>query len=295
MTEATGIARKRTFVSPQKTQTSITSFSRQKKLNNCATPERSALTRSFNSITATGPKITSPPIHNKLSNNPFQPLAEGDNEEEETSNNTTETPATTETEMETTSNSTPESNSTMSSPERKGISRRALHALRKIRTARKVLMDSSLREELDKLLGEGMVDHLTQELGSGPLESTGTSKIDEEEQEEPEEEGEKTDPIKEKDKQTNEMEVDIEETKQSSVPSTRTVRQELRQDQGHSTNTAKNVSFAEVASKGSTSSNSHSQRQGNVKNPYANQARPPKPQDEPGILYPQRPLQTPIK
>jgi len=212
MNEATGIARKRTFVSPQKMQIPITSFSRQKKQNNCATPERSALTRSFNSITTTGPKLNSPPVHNKLSNNPFQPLAEGYNEEEEMSNNTIETPAITETETETTSTSMIESVSTISSPiasPEKGISRKAIHALRKIRTARKVLMDSSLREELDKLLGEGMVDHLTQELGGDLVESTGITKIDKVDQEESVEETEKTDTPQEKNyKQTEEMVAD---------------------------------------------------------------------------------------
>jgi hypothetical protein len=122
MSEATGITRKRTFVSPQKTQISITSFSRQKKQNNCATPERSALTRPFNSIIASGPKVNSPPTQNKLSDNPFQPLAEVDNEEEEMTNTSLESnqskPSITET--ETTSTSTLESSSTTSSPEKRG-------------------------------------------------------------------------------------------------------------------------------------------------------------------------------
>jgi len=288
MNEATGIARKRTFVSPQKTQISITSFSRQKKQNNCATPERSALTRSFNSITTTGPKLNSPPVHNKLSNNPFQPLAEGDNEEEEMSNNTIETPAITETETETTSTSMIESVSTISSPiasPEKGISRKAIHALRKIRTARKVLMDSSLREELDKLLGEGMADHLTQELGGDLVESTGTTKIDKVDQEESVEETEKTDTPQGKNyKQTEEMVADNIE------------RQESRQQHCQPTNTEKNVSFVDATSKRSTSFNSHSLRQGgNINNPYVKQTRVPKPQEESGVLYPQRPLQTPIR
>jgi hypothetical protein len=178
MNEATRIARKRTFVSPQKTQISITSFSRRKKQNNCTTPERSALTRSFNSTIALGPKVNSPPAQNKLSNNPLQPLAKVDNEEEEMTNTSSESnqskPSITET--ETTSTSTLESYSTTSSPEKKGLSRKALHALRKIRSARKVLMDTSLREELDRLMGEGSAAHLVQELGGDPFEIQGPQK-----------------------------------------------------------------------------------------------------------------------
>jgi hypothetical protein len=146
-------------------------------------------------------------------------------------------------------------------------------------------MDSSLREELDKLLGEGMVDHLTQELGGDLVESTGTTKIDKEDQEESEEETEKTDtPQGKNDKQTEEMVADNIE------------RQESRQQHGQPTNTEKNVSFAEATSKRSTSFNSHSLRQGgNINNPYVKQTRVPKPQEESGVLYPQRPLQTPIR
>jgi len=177
MNKATGIARKRTFISPQKTQIPITSFSRQKKQNNCTTPERSALTRSFNSIIVSRPKVNSPPAQNKLSNNPFHSLAEVDNEEEMTntsSESNQSKPSITET--ETTSTSTLESYSTTSSPEKKGLSRKALHALRKIRSARKVLMDTSLREELDRLMGEGSAAHLVQELGGDPFEIQGPQK-----------------------------------------------------------------------------------------------------------------------
>jgi hypothetical protein len=90
MNEATGFARKRTFVSPQKTQISITSFSKQKKQNKSPSPERSALSRSYNPITAMGHTINSPPSQLKLSNNPFTPLDEEDNEDEISDNTTGE-------------------------------------------------------------------------------------------------------------------------------------------------------------------------------------------------------------
>jgi hypothetical protein len=294
MNEATRIARKRTFVSPQKTQISITSFSRRKKQNNCTTPERSALTRSFNSTIALGPKVNSPPAQNKLSNNPLQPLAKVDNEEEEMTNTSSESnqskPSITET--ETTSTSTLESCSTTSSPEKKGLSRKALHALRKIRSARKVLMDTSLREELDRLMGEGSAVHLVQELGGDPVENSGTSKIDEEEQEESEVEDENP----EANSSAREMEVDTEEVSKTPhlTPDSIQIGKETQESpQDKSIGPAKNVSFVEVVSGGSN--NSHSLRQGKTRHPYVRQVQVSRPSVESGILYPQSPLQAPVR
>jgi hypothetical protein len=104
MNEATGKDRKRNYCSPQKTQTSITSFSK-KKQNQSLTPERTALSRSFSAITSPS-SVGSPPLKLKLSNNPFNPLAEEEDNEEEMFNNTPEgqtSPPTTETDS--TSNS----------------------------------------------------------------------------------------------------------------------------------------------------------------------------------------------
>jgi hypothetical protein len=156
MNEATGFARKRTFVSPQKTQISITSFSKQKKQNKSPTPERSALSRSYNAITAMGHTINSPPSQLKLSNNPFTPLAEEDNEDEIGDNTTGEsqqsTPSITETDIDPYSTFNSRTNVLIFPPEKKLLSQKAQQALRKIRTVKKALMDSSLRDKLKKVL-----------------------------------------------------------------------------------------------------------------------------------------------
>jgi hypothetical protein len=86
MNEALEKDRKRNYCSPQKTQTSITFFSK-KKQNQGLTPERTALSRSFRAITSPS-SVGSPPLKLKLSNNPFNPLAEEDDNEEEMFNKT---------------------------------------------------------------------------------------------------------------------------------------------------------------------------------------------------------------
>jgi hypothetical protein len=76
--------KKRNYISPQKNQTSIIAYTNQKsqkKINNNATPPRSALERSQAAILG----INSPPTATKLaiSNNPYQALSEDDEEEVE--------------------------------------------------------------------------------------------------------------------------------------------------------------------------------------------------------------------
>jgi hypothetical protein len=159
MNEASGVARKRTFGSPQKTQSSIITFSK-KKQNQSQTPECTALTRSFKAITTMN-TVSSPPAKSRLNNNPFTPLAEEEENEEEIEEVDNTTPgiqhSTTSTaETDSTYDSTTDP-SIVSSPEKKLLSKKALQALQKIRTARIALSDTSLREELDGLLDKGIM------------------------------------------------------------------------------------------------------------------------------------------
>jgi len=302
MNEATGFARKRTFVSPQKTQISITSFSKQKKQNKSPTPERSALSRSYNAITAMGHTINSPPSPLKLSNNPFTPLAEDDNEDEISDNTTGEsqqsTPSITETDIDSHSTLNSSTNSLITSPEKKLLSRKAQQALRKIRTVKKALMDNSLRDELKKVLGKGSVDYISRELGGDPSNDMENSRSEDDETKKSEEEIENTSghtQKEEEEKATSHMEMEPEEDPQ------------LKKVLGGQENSekiaplirdkpqvkGKNVSFATAVTKVPT--NSHSIQQGNIRNPYKPASHSASQQAEQGTLYHQCSPQTPAR
>jgi len=302
MNEATGFARKRTFVSPQKTQISLTSFSKQKKQNKSPTPERSALSRSYNTITAMGHTINSPPSQLKLSNNPFTPLAEEDNEDEIRDNTTGEsqqsTPSITETDIDSDSTFDSPTNSFITSPEKKLLSRKAPQALRKIRTVRKALMDNSLRDELKAVLGKGSVDYISRELGGDPSNNTENSRSEDDKTQRSEEEIENTSghtQKEEEEKASSHMETEPEEDPQlkqvqgGQENSEKTAPQTRDKPQGK----GKNVSFTAAVTKGPT--NSHSLQQGNIRNPHKQASQSATSQVEQGTLYPQCSTQTPAR
>jgi hypothetical protein len=92
------------------------------------------------------------------------------------------------------------------------------------------------------------------------------------------------------------MEVDTEEASKTHhlTPDPIQIRKETQESpQDKSIGPTKNVSFVEVVSGGRN--NSHSLRQGNTRHPYVRQVQVSRLSVEPGILYPQSPLQAPVR
>jgi len=160
--------KKRNYTSPQKTQTSIIAYTNQisqiaqKKINSNITPPRSVLQCSQEAILG----LRSPPATNKnlvLSNNPYEALSQEDDEDDENiseeplGRNTDSRSSTKGADQDSASISTPDrtketasfSSTTISSQEKVLLSHKALQALGKLRLARKALIDSSIREELE--------------------------------------------------------------------------------------------------------------------------------------------------
>jgi hypothetical protein len=153
--------KKRNYTSPQKTQTSIVTFTNQnapqKKFNSNHTPQRSAISRSQELILG----LTSPPNAGKnlaLSNNPFNVLSQEEEEEEDISRSLVgmskevADPDTASFKTGDTEETEP-SSTTISSAEQALLSKRAQQALRKLRLARNALTDSSIRKELEAVYG----------------------------------------------------------------------------------------------------------------------------------------------
>jgi hypothetical protein len=170
--------KKRNYISPQKTQTSIVAFTNQKapqkKINNNTTPPRlvSALSRSQKAILG----IRSPPAPNKnlaISNNPYKALSQEDDEDEVNTEDDalqmTQASSTTKGDMgsdksvdrenascltlDRTDETASTSSTTISSHEKVLLSRKAQAALRKLRAAQKKLTDASIRAELELAYG----------------------------------------------------------------------------------------------------------------------------------------------
>jgi hypothetical protein len=156
--------KKRNYTSPQKTQTSIVTFTNQnappKKFNSNHTPQRSSLSRSQEAIM----RISSPPnisMKLALSNNPYKALLQEEEEEElleslvgvnqEVSPNTGED-LTASSKIRNTEEIA-SSSINISSPEKVLLSKKAQQALRKLKIARKALTDMAIREELEAAYG----------------------------------------------------------------------------------------------------------------------------------------------
>jgi len=156
--------KKRNYTSPQKTQTSIVGF--QKKLNNNTTPPRTAINHSLIAITASQVPST-PPSKSPLSNNPYRLLVE-QGEPLELSEETSQRITNRDTDPKGSETSAlPAPMDGFSSTEKVLLSRKAQHALRKIRSIRKVLMDNSIWEELEAVYGAGCVDPIAQDILKG--------------------------------------------------------------------------------------------------------------------------------
>jgi hypothetical protein len=137
------MSQKRSFVSPTKTQTSIVAFtSGNKRTNSNKTPTRSPIARAQEAIL--GP----PSRKNKLlGNNPFGLLAEEDDEmhEDDTCESYSDS-----TQVTTNSVMSPRNDSS-STP----LSNKARRAAEKLKKSKAVLMDNSLRLELEQLTSFG--------------------------------------------------------------------------------------------------------------------------------------------
>jgi hypothetical protein len=168
-------AKKRNITSPSKTQTSITSFSssastQNKKSNNNPTPPRTAVDRAMTSIMPSEhPKmpprlltLEKSPVNetagdSRLANNPYKTLADGDDEEEilnlfedkeQTSRDKVK-----ET-LNTPGNVHDEEEPIINDQEKIILSNKAQQALRKLRTAKRALLDSAIRAELEEVYGK---------------------------------------------------------------------------------------------------------------------------------------------
>lgn len=169
-------SKKRNYISPQKTQTSIVAFSNtQKKQNSSITPPRTAIERSLKAITA-GPTPSSPPKTLILSNNPYKLLADQE-DSTNTSSGSQEMYSSEASTKGVDTDGVSVSSEGLSSPEKALLSRKAQQALRKIRSARRVLMDNSVRAEIEAAYGAGCVDSISQDTLSGstkPLDQSTT-------------------------------------------------------------------------------------------------------------------------
>jgi hypothetical protein len=119
-------------------------------------PERSTLTRSYSAITKA--TINPPPGQLKLSNNPFNPIADNEQDEdeeagEEMDEGSQQTPSVDETDGTPTSVSRSTTPSLLTANEQTMMPRKVQHALRKLRLAKKVLTDTSLQKEFKAVLG----------------------------------------------------------------------------------------------------------------------------------------------
>jgi len=313
-----GPDKKRNFASPQKTQTSIVNYSKQKRVNNNATPERSALNRSFTAITS-DKTIKSPPSNlktSKNSNNPFAPLEDNENGDEDDEDddpqdeeeNSQQTEPLTDDATET-SSTTKEIDSTpiISAQEMKLLPKKAQQALRKFRLARKILMDNSLKEEIEEVLGEGSFENIS----NGILKEGFTNKGGSEMQTVTEENNisHEVNPDLQHNKETQEARTEQTAQHTTTAPQAKEPTNNTKKpdetgfsshgaQEGHSGVktkvtrgvATKNVSFAEA---NPSTTNSHRLRQGNPQNPYLKPSSSK--ETEQGVLYPQRSVQTPSR
>jgi hypothetical protein len=161
--------KKRNYGSPQKTQTSIVScLTNQKKQNSNITPPRTAVEHAFQAITA--PPISSHQHKNgALANNPYWLLADNTDpdEHEETTLTCLEPYEEEILNRRTHAQNEDEQADSLSidgsSPERQLLSRRAQQTLRKIRSIKKDLLDTSVRAEIEEVLGKAGLESLPQE------------------------------------------------------------------------------------------------------------------------------------
>jgi hypothetical protein len=175
-------SRKKTHISPQKTQTSIVVYSStQKKVINNVTPPRTALDRSLIAIMAAatgsqGNSPSSPPKNYMLSNNPYQLLADHEDLEAENDNDKKEAvlhqnmdDKDVSSKVQDMGNSSPaeddleddsESSAGILSIEKSLLSRKAQQVLRRIRHTRKLLLDNSIRDEIESIYGPGYTTSL---------------------------------------------------------------------------------------------------------------------------------------
>lgn len=154
---------KRNYISLQKTQKSIVAFSNQKKQNSNITPLRTAIEWSVRAITAPqNPK--SPPKNLALSNNPYKLLADQEESADADVSITQEIETNEAFSKAIDVEGVSVSSEGLSSPEKVLFSRKAQQALHKIRSARRVLMDNSVRAEIEAAYGVGCVDSISQEM-----------------------------------------------------------------------------------------------------------------------------------
>ena len=162
--------KKRNFASPQKTQTSIVTYTNQKKINSNPTAPRTAIERSLKAITSQS--ITSPPKMGTLSNNPYHLLVDTEAEPEETKNESPQdwdvsgsvhTPALIQGTTNLNDDSDSLSGTPLSSSEKTQLSRKAQQTLCKIRLLRRALLDDSVRAEVESVLGHDPLDNISPE------------------------------------------------------------------------------------------------------------------------------------
>jgi len=146
------------YPSPQKLQTSIVSYSNQKKLNSNPTPPRTALDRAFQAITDSTWK--SPPKAQLRSNNPYNLPAETEEDDPEEFDDSTEdlTNASEDSSRVVKTTEADADSPITNSPNKLLMSRKAQQTLKKIKFIRRVLMDNSIREELEAVLGKDAIE-----------------------------------------------------------------------------------------------------------------------------------------
>jgi len=250
-----------------------------KKQNNNITPPRSAIARSQAAILG----IKSPPAANKLAidNNPYSALTQGEEDEEEqdveipdpeenkTRKMTNEKATQQEGTEETASHLTEGS-----SPERKLLTKKAQQTLRKIRSLKNLLLDNSVRAEIEKVLGKGDIESISMDI------------INNGNKEEEEKEMEKSELSSDRDRNQADVEMEnVENADNNSAKKTSEKPSATNQEEPkHSENTqaqsvdersqgsssisrdspsSKNVSFAAAV----TGQNSHHMRTGNLQGP----------------------------
>jgi hypothetical protein len=146
------------YPSPQTLQTSIVSYSNHKKLNSNPTLPRTALDRAFQAITDSTWK--SPSKAQLRSNNPYNLPAETEEDDPDEFDDSTED-LTNESEVSARveKSTAADTDSTITnSPSKLLLSRKAQQTLKKIKSIRRVLMDNSIREELEAVLGKDAIE-----------------------------------------------------------------------------------------------------------------------------------------
>ena len=296
--------KKQNYASPQKTQTSIVTYTNQKKINNNPTPPRTAIERSYNAILSQTP--CSPLKAGGLSNNPYRLLADNNEEHEETELDTTQASEISEDQASNDLDS--KSDASLKPPEKCLLSRKAQQTIRKIRSLRKALMDTSLCSEIEAVLGPDSLDSVSQE-GSQCSKTSNSS----DKPEGPQEEGKVDDMIVDQEDTSNKTEAsnslkDLPSAEQETPPQEQPVstsddqqevhlnvppilgsqRNSVPPSTGQAIQCTRNVSFA--ATEGGKP-NSHNLRGGNLQRPAkvvpANPYEKHQQTSKTGVLYPQ--------